>query len=164
PAVDLHIHDTHFIGLIAGRPRGVYSAGVIANDVVEYVTTQYLYGPGGPALSCSSGAVAMSGRPFVHGFELYLEKATLVADSGGVRLLEQLALQGRPHLLDDGDYRLAHHLRRVAADAGRVFDDQAIVAEVAVDDADVDDEVGQQAALVLQPGGHLARQRQVQLD
>lgn len=86
PAVDLHIHDTHFIGLIAGRPKAVYSSGVVANDVVEYVTTQYLYGPGGPALSCSSGAVATSGRPFVHGFELYLEKATLVADSGGVPL------------------------------------------------------------------------------
>src|SRR5262249_38623072 len=44
---------------------------------------QYLYGPGGPALSCSSGAVAMSGRPFVHGFEIYLEKATLAYSSGG---------------------------------------------------------------------------------
>jgi predicted dehydrogenase len=87
PAVDLHIHDTHFIGLIAGVPREVFSAGVVGADgAVEYLTTQYLYGQGGPALSCSSGAVAMSGRPFVHGFEIYLEKATLVHDSGGTPL------------------------------------------------------------------------------
>jgi predicted dehydrogenase len=87
PAVDLHIHDTHFIGLIAGVPRQVFSQGIVAPDnSVEYLTTQYLYGPGGPALSCSSGAVAMAGRPFVHGFEIYLEKATLVYSSGGPAL------------------------------------------------------------------------------
>ena len=28
----------------------------------------------------------MSGRPFVHGYEIYLEKATLVYDSGGTPL------------------------------------------------------------------------------
>jgi predicted dehydrogenase len=84
PAVDLHIHDTHFLGLIAGVPGRVFSSGVVADDgAVEYLTTQYLYGPGGPALSCSSGAVAMSSRPFVHGFELYLEKATLAYSSAG---------------------------------------------------------------------------------
>ena len=83
PAVDLHIHDTHFIGLIAGVPAGASSSGVVAADgSVEYLTTQYLYGAGGPAVSCSSGAVAMKGRPFVHGFEIYLEKATLVLRIG----------------------------------------------------------------------------------
>jgi predicted dehydrogenase len=84
PAVDLHIHDTHFIGLVAGVPRQVFSTGVIAADgSVEYLTTQYLYGSGGPAVSCSSGAVAMNGRPFIHGYEIYLEKATLAYSSGG---------------------------------------------------------------------------------
>jgi predicted dehydrogenase len=87
PAIDLHIHDTHFIGLVAGVPRQVFSAGVVAPDgSVEYLTTQYLYGPGGPALSCSSGALAAAARPFVHGFELYLEGATLACSSGGVPL------------------------------------------------------------------------------
>lgn len=82
PAVDLHIHDTHFIGLICGVPGKVFSSGVARDGVVEYLTTQYLYGPGGPAVTCSSGAIALSGRPFVHGFEVYLEKATLVYESG----------------------------------------------------------------------------------
>jgi predicted dehydrogenase len=85
PAVDLHIHDTHFIGLVAGVPRAVFSTGVVADSgAVDYLTTSYLYPAGGPALTCSSGAVAMKGRPFVHGYELYLEKATLVYESGAV--------------------------------------------------------------------------------
>src|SRR5262249_45036078 len=82
PAVDLHIHDTHFIGLVGGVPAKVFSAGVEENGAVTYLTTQYLYGSGGPALTCSSGAVAQKAREFVHGFELYLEKATLVFESG----------------------------------------------------------------------------------
>jgi predicted dehydrogenase len=87
PAIDLHVHDTHFIGLVAGVPARVFSSGVVQKDgTVEYLTTQYLYGDGGPAVSCSSGALAMSGRPFVHGFEIYLEKATLVFESGATPL------------------------------------------------------------------------------
>src|SRR5439155_6731803 len=59
--------------------------GVVEDNAVAYLTTQYLYGAGGaggPAVTCSSGALAMKGRPFVHGYELYLEKATLVYESG----------------------------------------------------------------------------------
>jgi predicted dehydrogenase len=87
PAIDLHVHDTHFIGLLAGVPGKVFSSGLALPDgTVEYLTTNYLYGDGGPAVSCSSGAVAMSGREFVHGFEVYLEKATLAYESGALPL------------------------------------------------------------------------------
>jgi predicted dehydrogenase len=85
PAVDLHIHDTHFIRLIAGLPRKVFSTGIATNEnAVTYLTTQYLYGSAAnaPAISCSSGALAKKGREFVHGYELYLEKATLLYESG----------------------------------------------------------------------------------
>src|ERR1700745_1118920 len=78
PAVDLHIHDTHFIGLVCGVPRQGFRPGVEEGGAVQYLTTLYLYGPGGPAVSCSSGAVAQKDRPFVHGYEIYLERATLV--------------------------------------------------------------------------------------
>jgi predicted dehydrogenase len=102
PAVDLHIHDTHFIGLVCGVPARVFASGVLEDGTVQYLTTQYLYGPGGPAVSCSSGAVAQGGRPFVHGYEIYLEKATVVYESGATPLtvltadgkLEQPALAG----------------------------------------------------------------------
>jgi predicted dehydrogenase len=82
PAIDLHIHDTHFIGLICGVPGQVFSTGVVEGDAVSYLTTSYLYGKDGPAVTCASGALAMKGRPFVHGYEIYLEKATLVYESG----------------------------------------------------------------------------------
>ena len=82
PAIDLHIHDTHFIGLVCGVPKQVFSTGVMSGDAVDYLTTAYLYGSDGPAITCSSGALTMKGRPFVHGYEIYLEKATLVYESG----------------------------------------------------------------------------------
>jgi predicted dehydrogenase len=82
PAVDLHIHDTHFIGLVCGVPERVFSSGRIEKGYVQYLTTQYLYGAGGPAVSCSSGALAQAGRMFVHGYEIYLERATLAYESG----------------------------------------------------------------------------------
>jgi len=86
PAIDLHIHDTHFIGLVCGVPRRLFSSGIIEQGTVQYLTTQYLYGSGGPSITCSSGAVAQPARMFVHGYELYLEKATLLYESGATPL------------------------------------------------------------------------------
>lgn len=86
PAIDLHIHDTHFIGLVWGVPEQVFSTGVLRSGSVEYLTTSYLYGRDGPAVSCSSGALAQKGRPFTHGFEIYLERATLVYELGATPL------------------------------------------------------------------------------
>lgn len=106
PAVDLHIHDTHFIGLLAGVPKGLFSVGREQNGAVNYLSTSYLYGPGGPAITCSSGAVAMPGRPFVHGFEIYLEKATLSHSSAGNLPLTVYPKEGdtfQPELPGGGD-------------------------------------------------------------
>jgi predicted dehydrogenase len=87
PAIDLHIHDTHFIGLLCGVPQSVFSVGQVdPTGAVNYLTTSYLYGGGGPSVTCSSGASATAGRPFVHGYEIYLERATLAYNSGGIPL------------------------------------------------------------------------------
>jgi predicted dehydrogenase len=86
PAIDLHIHDTHFVGLLCGVPRAVHSRGVIENGAVVHLTTQYLYDAPDLAVSCVSGALSQAGRPFTHGFELDLDKATLAfefANLGG---------------------------------------------------------------------------------
>jgi predicted dehydrogenase len=86
PAIDLHIHDTHFIGLICGVPQAVHSSGVVDDGAVVYLATQYLYAKPGLAVSCVSGALSQAGRPFAHGFELYFERATLTfefANLGG---------------------------------------------------------------------------------
>ncbi len=86
PAIDLHIHDTHFIGLLAGVPSKVFSSGCVEDGHVQYLATQYLYKHGEPCVSCCSGALAQKGRPFVHGYEIYLEQATLVYESGTIPL------------------------------------------------------------------------------
>jgi predicted dehydrogenase len=86
PVIDLHIHDTHFISLLCGVPRAIHSRGVVDGGVVVHVTTQYLYDTLNLAVSCVSGALAQNGRPFTHGFEIYLDKATLAfefANLGG---------------------------------------------------------------------------------
>jgi predicted dehydrogenase len=82
PAIDLHIHDAHFIGLVCGVPQAVFSRGVLENGIVQHLTTQYLYDKGLGCVTCTSGALCQKGRPFVHGFEIYLEKATLLYQSG----------------------------------------------------------------------------------
>jgi predicted dehydrogenase len=83
PIVDLHIHDTHFINLTCGVPRQVYSRGLLRQGTAEYVATQYLYDAATPVVTASSGALSQKSRPFTHGFEVYLEKATIHYELGG---------------------------------------------------------------------------------
>jgi predicted dehydrogenase len=86
PAIDLHIHDTHFIGLVCGVPRAVHSRGVVEGGAVVHLTTQYLYDEPNLAVSAVSGALSQAGRSFTHGFEFYLDRATLAfefASMGG---------------------------------------------------------------------------------
>lgn len=81
PGIDLHIHDTHFIQLLCGMPRAVFSQGIsLDHHFVESVTTQYIFDREDLSISCSSGAMSQQGRPFSHGFEIYLEHATLAHD------------------------------------------------------------------------------------
>ena len=81
PAVDLHIHDTHYIGLVCGLPRAVHSRGVVEGGSVVHLTTQYLYEDTNLVVTAVSGALSQAGRSFAHGFEFYLERATLAFES-----------------------------------------------------------------------------------
>ena len=86
PAIDLHIHDTHFISLLCGFPRAVHSCGVVENGTVVHLATQYLFPSPNLAVSCVSGALSQAGRPFTHGYQLYLDGATIAfefANLGG---------------------------------------------------------------------------------
>ena len=79
PGIDLHIHDTHFIQLLCGVPDAVFSRGSLVTDnLATSLTTQYIYHDKDLSISCSSGGMSQSGRAFSHGFEIYLEKATLL--------------------------------------------------------------------------------------
>jgi predicted dehydrogenase len=104
PAIDLHIHDTHFIRLICGMPKQVIATGRVEGDAVTHLNALYLYGHGGPTVACASGALAQKGREFVHGFEAYFEKATLVCEAG-VQPLTVLPAGGGSEkpALGDGD-------------------------------------------------------------
>jgi len=115
PAVDLHVHDTHFIGLVAGVPREVFSVGQTRGDSVDYLTTSYLYGAGGPTVTCSSGAVS-PGRAFMHGYEIYLENATLAYSSAGIKLTvhEKMGKTFHPDLSAGGD-EIAAFTREIQA-------------------------------------------------
>ena len=120
PAIDLHIHDTHFIGLVCGIPAQVFSTGIVDHQSVEHLTTQYLYGPEGPCVTCTSGALAMKGRPFVHGYEIYFERATLIYESGLCPLTVLGADGGReqPKLAGGDDATAAFTLELQAAVEG----------------------------------------------
>jgi predicted dehydrogenase len=77
PVVDLHIHDAHFIRLVCGMPRAVFSTGRTRGDVVSFVTTQFIFDRDDLSMSAASGVIDQQGRSFSHGFEIYLERATL---------------------------------------------------------------------------------------
>ena len=82
PAIDLHIHDTHFIRLLCGMPKQVVATGRIEGGAVTHLNSLYYFGAGGPTVACTSGALAQKGRPFTHGFEVYFDKATMVFEAG----------------------------------------------------------------------------------
>lgn len=84
PMVDLHIHDAHFIRLLCGMPRGVQAVGRMRGDVAELFTSQFLFDDPSVFVTATSGAIQQQGRPFTHAYEIYLERATLLFDSGGV--------------------------------------------------------------------------------
>ena len=80
PGIDLHIHDNHFIGLTCGVPNAVYSRGILDKGFMQHVTTQYLYDDPAKTVSCISGGISAPGLAFAHGYEINLERATLLYD------------------------------------------------------------------------------------
>lgn len=79
--IDLHIHDNHFISHLLGPPKAVFSSGLLHDGFVNHVHSSYVY-PDGPTVTSVSGGIAASGLAFNHGYELYLEKATIAFDAG----------------------------------------------------------------------------------
>lgn len=113
PAVDLHIHDTHFIRTIAGQPEEVVAVGRNVDGVVQHLTTLYRFA-NGPAISCSSGALVAAARPFSHGFELYFEKATLSFGPGQPLTVIGSSSCETPKFDSDPVAAFAYELERVA--------------------------------------------------
>lgn len=77
PLVDLHVHDLHWIQHLFGRPKSVRAVGRMKGSVAKFVHVVYDFGDQNMAVASSSGVIDGPGRPFTHGFELHLERATL---------------------------------------------------------------------------------------
>ena len=80
PMLDLHVHDAHFIRLVCGMPRLVQTVGNVRGEVLERFSTQFVFDDPDLCVTAASGVIAQQGRPFTHGFEIYLEGATLLFD------------------------------------------------------------------------------------
>jgi predicted dehydrogenase len=84
PMLDLHVHDAHFIRLVCGMPRQVQSVGTLRGEVVERFSTQFLFHDPQLIVTAASGVIAQQGRPFTHGYEIYLEGATLLFEAATI--------------------------------------------------------------------------------
>jgi predicted dehydrogenase len=93
PLIDLHVHDAHFIRLMAGRqPTAVTSQGRMKGDVAQYCATVFHFDGSPLVVSAVSGVTTQQGRSFTHGFEMHFEKATVLYDFsviGGEAALSQ---------------------------------------------------------------------------
>jgi predicted dehydrogenase len=97
PLLDLHVHDAHFIRVLFGMPTAVSSQGRLRGEVVEYCNSQFAFANPALVVSATSGVVRQQGRPFLHGFEIHWERATLtfefaVIGGGNSPLVNQLTL------------------------------------------------------------------------
>jgi predicted dehydrogenase len=111
PLVDLHVHDAHLIRMLFGMPTKLISNGRLRDQVVEYCTTAFRFDKPQYAVTATSGVINQQGRPFTHGFEIHLERATLnyefaaFADAEELMPLKVLTDKGkvlRPKLPDAG--------------------------------------------------------------
>ncbi|MBN2475096.1 MAG: Gfo/Idh/MocA family oxidoreductase [Pirellulales bacterium] len=84
PMLDLHVHDAHYIRVIAGLPKSVQSVGSMRGEVVERFSTQFRFDDPKLVITATSGVIDQQGRSFTHAYEIYLEKATLLFDAAGI--------------------------------------------------------------------------------
>ena len=78
PLLDLHIHDAHLIRYLFGMPQALVSQGRMRGEVVEYCNTLFEFADPQLVVSSTTGVINQQGRSFTHGFEIHLEKATLL--------------------------------------------------------------------------------------
>jgi predicted dehydrogenase len=98
PMLDLHVHDAHFIRLLFGMPQAVSTTGRVRGKLAEYWTSQFRFKKN-LAVTATSGTIDQQGRPFDHGFEIQLERATLIFQFAVIG--KQAKYLCEPTLLDD---------------------------------------------------------------
>ena len=99
PMLDLHVHDAHFIRLLFGMPQDVVSCGSTRGGVPEFWHSQFRFANRDLVVAATCGTIPQQGRPFTHGYEIHLEKATLAFDFAVIGGAGQYLCQ--PTLVDD---------------------------------------------------------------
>ena len=99
PMLDLHVHDAHFIRLLFGMPQEVVSCGSTRGGVPEFWHSQFRFANRDLVVAATCGTIPQQGRPFTHGFEIHLEKATLAFDFAVIGGAGQYLC--KPTLFDD---------------------------------------------------------------
>ena len=105
PMLDLHVHDAHFIRLLFGMPKVVSTHGRLRGATAEYWQSSFRFANPKIFVSATSGTIGQQGRPFTHGFEIFLEKATLCFDFAVVK--NQASYLCKPTLFGPGG-RVSH--------------------------------------------------------
>jgi predicted dehydrogenase len=77
PLFDLHVHDAHLIRLLFGMPKSVQSSGRKRGKVVEYCHSLFHFDDPDLVVSSTMGVINQQGRPFMHGYEVHFEQATV---------------------------------------------------------------------------------------
>jgi predicted dehydrogenase len=80
PMLDLHVHDAHFIRLVFGMPEEVTTTGRMREGLPEFWHSQFRFANRKLVVEATSGTIDQQGRPFTHGFEIHLDRATLMFD------------------------------------------------------------------------------------
>jgi predicted dehydrogenase len=84
PMIDLHVHDAHFIRAVCGMPSAVRTVGSMRGDVAERFATQFRFDNPDLVVTAACGVINQQGRSFTQGYEIYLEKATLLYDAAAI--------------------------------------------------------------------------------
>lgn len=112
PLFDLHVHDAHFIRLLFGMPTRVVTRGTTRNGLPKFWHSLFDFDGSRSIVEATSGTIDQRGRSFCHGFEIHLERATLmfefaVFDEKGRYLCTPTILdtrgKSRSVTLSDGD-------------------------------------------------------------
>ena len=108
PLLDLHIHDAHFIRLLCGMPSTVRTVGRLRGKVAEYFTSQFEFRNKRMVVTATCGTLPQQGRDFNHGYEVNLQRGTLLFDfsvlrgkpvvSTPVTVLDEVGRVHRPRL------------------------------------------------------------------
>ncbi len=109
--LDLHVHDTDFVQHAFGTPKAVFSRGYAKHtSAPDHVTTQYLYGDGGPVVTAEGGWAMQEGFGFEMQYAVNFERATAVFDINKDPVLTLIDADGKRAVEVPGGMGYDHEL------------------------------------------------------